>query len=129
MTIPRGFGKGWDRPDTEKTTKCGCTFIQKSIIGREYGVGNGYHSGYSCHDARKTIMTVMIITVSFIALLMLVSVAVDISAEANRPLMNNIEGYNCNQLAEYIADKSKRYSYAEHRYEWLCVNEQIKEFT
>jgi hypothetical protein len=41
---------------------------------------------------------------------------------------SNIDGYNCKELAEYIADKSPRYQYAEHRYEWLCVHEQIKEF-
>lgn len=40
-----------------------------------------------------------------------------------------IEAKNCKQLTEYIADKDDHYSYAEHRYEWLCVNEQVKEFT
>lgn len=39
-----------------------------------------------------------------------------------------IEGLNCGQLSEYIADQGDHYGYAEHRYEWLCVNEQVKEF-
>jgi len=40
----------------------------------------------------------------------------------------DISNLNCHQLAEYIADKKSVYDYAEHRYEWLCVNEQVKEF-
>ena len=47
---------------------------------------------------------------------------------ANEPIRANIEGFNCKQLAEYIADKDSLYGYAEHRYEWLCVNQQVKEF-
>ena len=41
---------------------------------------------------------------------------------------SDISNLNCHQLAEYIADKKSVYDYAEHRYEWLCVNEQVKEF-
>lgn len=39
-----------------------------------------------------------------------------------------LEGYNCKQLAEHVAYKKDHYEYAEHIYEWLCVNEQVKEF-
>ena len=39
-----------------------------------------------------------------------------------------IENFNCGQLAEYIADYGEFYKKAKHRYEWLCVNETIKEF-
>jgi len=45
-----------------------------------------------------------------------------------QPIEQIIEGLGCNDLAEYVADYKSHYSYAEHRYEWLCVNEQIKEF-
>lgn len=34
-----------------------------------------------------------------------------------------IEGYNCDQLTEYIANKDSSWSYAEHRYKWLCVQD------
>jgi len=43
-------------------------------------------------------------------------------------IINHVVDWNCKDLAVYVADMSKRYSYAEHRYEWLCVNEQVKEF-
>ena len=126
MTLDRGFGKCSN--ETEQPTKCGCSFIQKSIICKDYGEGNGHHS-FSCHDARKTIVLIGMLIISVLALNVLLFIIDDIATEANKPLMSNIEGYNCNQLAEYIADRSKSYTYAEHRYEWLCVNEKIKEFT
>lgn len=32
----------------------------------------------------------------------------------------NIESLSCGELIDYIADKEKRWGYAEHRYTWTC---------
>ncbi len=31
-----------------------------------------------------------------------------------------IENLSCGELIDYIADKEKRWGYAEHRYTWTC---------
>lgn len=127
MTLPPGFGeRNQSRKETPK--KCGCTFIQKSIVGREYGPGNGCHSGYSSHDFRKALVLSGMAALVIITLIMLISIHQDLTYSSSAHIRNNIEGFSCDQLAEYVADKSPKYYYAEHRYEWLCVNEQIKEF-
>jgi len=39
-----------------------------------------------------------------------------------------IDGLNCASLSEYIADQSSYWSYAEHRYKWLCLADKSQIF-
>ena len=68
-------------------------------------------------------ITVIIVVAVFVAIII-----IDTWNDMRQPTRTLIEGLNCMDLAEYIADKNKEYNYAEHRYEWLCINEQVKEF-
>lgn len=125
MTLPHGFGSH-DEPPTEKLEKCKlgqtCT--------KHYGSGKCYlHAWTYRHDDAWVGIKIIIASIIGITILVfLLGVAMTWDYNQGEPIRRNIEGYNCDQLAEYIADKSSKYSYAEHRYEWLCVNEQIKEF-
>jgi len=81
------------------------------------------------HDEAWGVIRIIIGLSIFIIALVGGLLLYDAQWEASHEIIyRNIEGFNCDQLAEYVADKSESYSYAEHRYEWLCVNEQIKEF-
>lgn len=68
------------------------------------------------------------ILIGIIVLIGVISVLISIDNSVAEPVYQNIERFGCTELAEYIADKNERYSYAEHRYTWLCVNESVKEF-
>ncbi len=124
MTLPRGFGKGWDEPKESKPSK-------KCKLGKLCDSDYPHYQRCSIHDWTWThdeaylalrIMGVIILIIGGLGL------GVSISHETGEPIRQNIERFNCNQLAEYIADRQTQYGYAEHRYEWLCVNEKIKEF-
>lgn len=125
MSLPPGFGK---RPETEDENPSRCRL--GNICGDGYPQKScNWHTWTNYHDDAWFFIRVMsimgLVTVLIMGGLIWTDYTTDIR---NEPIMQNIKGYNCNQLAEYVADKSKLYSYAEHRYEWLCVNQQIKEF-
>lgn len=125
MTLPHGFGSS-DIPPTENPHRC--KFGKECSDG--YGSGKcSIHSWIYHHDEAwmgiQFLIGISVATIIIIGILSTIFYFDDLSAE---PFRKIIDGYNCNQLAEYVADRSKEYSYAEHRYEWLCVNEQIKEF-
>jgi len=119
LTLPRGFGRGWDEP-IEPTKKC--------ILGKscDYGSRCKTHQWTWHHDEAWLGLRVIGIFTVIIGILIL---GVFSYSESLEPVKQIIDGFNCNQLAEYVADQSTDYGYAEHRYEWLCVNEQIKEFS
>ena len=80
------------------------------------------------HEHNEAYATFKIIGIA-IAVCIVVFIAYEHDWQVNvLPIREDIKNLNCGQLAEYVADKYKQYSYAEHRYGWLCVNEQIKEF-
>ena len=119
MSLP----KAWRNEPTEqpiKKCKLGsiCNWKQKCVF---------HELAYN----RKVLGKIILISNIFFAIVlgsMIVGITIDFIEETKTPIYTNINGFNCNQLAEYIADKSSEYKYAEHRYEWLCVNEKIKEF-
>ena len=121
MSLPRGFGSRDYEPDIEPPYKCKLGLkCSKGYKGK-----CRLHEWTDEHDDAWFALRCVIVFASVISTVLLIFVIGDIMAEPTRDVIN---GYNCNQLAEYIADKSAEYDYAEHRYEWLCVNEQIKEF-
>jgi len=117
MTLPHGFGSDKFRPPTEKPHKC------------KFGkfCSNGYasdkcsiHEWVYRHDEAWILLRILFgisITITFLVF------AFYWHYEVGEPIRLIIEGCNCNQLAEYVANKLSWYDYAEHRYEWLCVNE------
>lgn len=123
MSLPHGFGSR--TPPTEAPKRCklgnrcdGTTYSNKdrcSIHGWIY-----HHT-----DAWVAIIIFSAFAIAIGGFLLFVALH---NSEVVYPARDMIEGYNCADLAEYIADKNTQYAYAEHRYEWLCVNEQIKEF-
>lgn len=121
MPLPRGFGVDYT-PKTEPPKKC--------ILGK---VCDDSYRSKRCkthqwtwnHDEAWLAIRIIISIVLACAFVLIVVWLDHVNTE---PARNIIEGYSCDQLAEYIADRSKEFDYAEWRYEWLCVNEQIKEF-
>ena len=110
MTLPRGFGRGWDEP--KEPTKC--------KLGRKCGSWNCC----TVHNYPE-IFTILAI----VAIIVIGVVGVKMISDISKiDAINEIDGLNCKDLAVYIADIRDSYRYAEHRYEWLCVTEQIKEF-
>lgn len=81
------------------------------------------------HDEAWIIIQI-ILSVAIIVLVgtALVLGGIAINDSITQPTKDLINAKSCSQLAEYVADQSPQYNYADHRYEWLCVNEQIKEF-
>lgn len=127
MTLPRGFGRGLDEP-TEPPKRC--------KLGKK--CDDNYPDYERCnvhewtHDHDDAWMLIRILLVVVIGSLVIIGIVVVYDAQwqaSHEIIYRNIEGFNCNQLAEYVADKSESYRYAEHRYEWLCVNEQVEEFS
>ena len=114
MTLPHGFGKGGATSERQREPKCGL--------------------GLNCGDRNYVKCIVHRNVVLFLGLFVIVGIILCISGyfvydmNYHNQLYPTIEGFNCKQLSEYIADQDDHYKYAEHRYEWLCVNEQIKEF-
>lgn len=122
MTLPHGFGSDRFNEPREPEKKC--------RLGRPCWIDRcTIHEWVNQHDdAWVGIKFGIGFTIAIIAIVM-GFMLYDAHWEAvNADTLKNIEGYNCDQLAEYVADMKPIYSYAEHRYEWLCVNEQIKEF-
>ena len=120
MTLPRGFGEGWDYERPERKCKLG-----KICYHGGYGDRCKTHQWIYDHEGAYIGIVLTSIFVTALLIIILVSYLHDLSLQPARDIIN---GYNCGQLAEYIASKFPVYEYAEHRYEWLCVNEQIKEF-
>lgn len=123
MTLPRGFGRGWDRPETDdESPKRKCKL--GNICERRRNQCKIHEWTYD-HDEAWMALRIIGIMATIIGLVVF---AIILDEQGNIPTRQNIDGFSCNQLAEYIADKKSEYGYAIHRYEWLCVNEQIKEF-
>jgi len=118
MTLPKGFGRGWDEP-IEPPKKCK---LGKPCEG--YGRCK-FHEWTWSHDEAWLGLRILGIFALIFGIMILGVVSYSESLEPTKQIIN---GFSCNHLAEYVADKSLDYGYAEHRYEWLCVNEQIKEF-
>ena len=118
MTLPRGFGGGWDEPE-EPQRKCRlgnfCSYRRECKL----------HQWTCYHDEAWIALRIIGVIALVLAVIVIGSMSNHSSGE---PIRQIIEGFNCNDLAQYVADKNSQYSYAEHRYEWLCVNEQVKEF-
>ena len=117
-TLPRGFGF---KPDTEEPKRC-----KLGLECGEYGHGCKFHKWCNRHEefffAFLVLSAIIICGIGMFGILELHQYIIV------EPIKNTINGFNCNQLLEYVADKGDYYQYAEHRYEWLCVNEKIKEF-
>ncbi len=121
MPLPRGFGVDYT-PKTEPPRKCRLG----KVCDDTYRTSRcKTHKWTWDHDEAWLAIRIII---GFVLAISLAVFIVWLDFVNTEPARNIIEGYNCDQLAEYIADKSTEYGYAEHRYEWLCVNEQIKEF-
>ncbi len=110
------------KPEIEEQKKC------------RLGVkcGNGYEDRCRYHEwTRNHDEAYPALVAIGIAVIVLTGLGLTLSHDYDvriLPIEQIIEGLGCNDLAEYVADFKSQYSYAEHRYEWLCVNEQIKEF-
>ena len=99
-------------------TSCECSWKQKNVPFFQYDHWAG-------HDVRKFVLFGLpIITIGLLFLSTVIFETVEKGSIANITI-NNLD---CYSLAEYVADRKTNYSLAEHRYEWLCVNEQVKEF-
>ena len=120
MTLPHGFGRR--NYDVEPPRKCR---LGKICYKGSYEKKCKAHKWKDDHDDLYLALQIIGIIAGVITVIVTAVLAVDAARE---PVREMIEGYNCAQLAEYIADKNDEYGYAVHRYEWLCVNEQIKEF-
>lgn len=125
MTLPRGFG----------SNSCyTCRDGRRNWISGEFGCDNpkcpDYREEREPTFSEKHTFEVVIGGILLVIALLVIGVFMWVTAiEADLTITyRNIEGYNCHDLAEYVADRSEHYRYAEHRYEWLCVNEQVKEF-
>ena len=126
--LPKGFGTTSFEPDgtpTKEIRKC-----KLGLLCDPYGSKGErckLHSWTHMHDDSW-----IVIRIAFWSALAIGSIMIAFTTNFSNnvePAQLIIEGFNCMDLAEYIADKSPEYRYAEHRYEWLCVNEQVKEFT
>lgn len=125
MTLPRGFG-GYNR----MCSVCG------SDKDADHKCRNPYCIMYKSHYQIKDEMSDGKAALIIIGVIIIIATALIIGAymwnEANiiehDKIHTIIEGLGCYDLAEYIADYKEHYDYADHRYEWLCVNEQVKEF-
>jgi len=121
MTLPHGFGSSRE-PRELPPSRC-------KLSNRCGGYGSDkckIHHWIYRHD--EAWLGLKIISMFLIVIM---GVVIGFSYDWNvniLPARADINNLNCGQLAEYVADKSYEYDYAEHRYEWLCVNEQIKEF-
>lgn len=122
MTLPPGFGSR-DQDKRRPTRTC--------ILGKPCDRAERckiHEWTYDHDEAWLLIKIILVVATLLVGLFTIVFVSLEYQDSVNEPIRKNIEGYNCNDLAEYIADQSKEYMYAKHRYTWLCVNEQIKEF-
>lgn len=122
MSLPRG-GFNDSNPSTEKIKRCR---LGKSCDDNWRGKRCKTHQWTNKHDELYPILLgVMVIG---IAIFVILGAYIIYHENTIHPIQEMLNGYNCNQLAEYVADMHNSWNYAEHRYEWLCVNEQIKEF-
>jgi hypothetical protein len=137
MSLPRGFGYSEDEFQKWKKER---EFNERDPPRKKCILGKVCDDSYKSerctvhkwtwkHDeAWMLIRIFLFVVIGGTILLACIAIGlyfVDMEAE---PYMKNIDGYNCKQLAEYVANLNPQYRYAEHRYEWLCVNEQVKEF-
>lgn len=121
MSLPKGFGSGYDEPEKEQPRKCKLG----KACNRGYGNHCSIHGWIYRHDEAWPLLVAAVGMSLFILLAVSVVILNHTLGEPTRQIIN---GYNCQELAQHIANKLSWYDYAEHRYEWLCVNEQIKEF-
>lgn len=63
-------------------------------------------------------------TIVMAIILFLAIVVAPPMAESANARNTIIEGLNCDQLEEYIADQKAGQTYAEHRYMWLCLDDK-----
>ena len=121
MSLPKG---GFNNPPpTEKIKTCR---LGKVCADDWRGKKCKTHQWTNKHDE----LYPLLIGVTLLGIAIFVSFGAYMIYHENviHPIREMLNGYNCNQLAEYVADMSNSWTYAEHRYEWLCVNEQVKEF-
>lgn len=116
MSLPKGFGDDWEIPEPPRKCKfgnvCYKSFMNQCKIHKFY---NNYFG----------LIILVASAVGFTAFLLTILVIYDASV---KPIEQDLNGFSCAQLAEYIADKSPQYQYAEHRFQWLCVNNKSQEF-
>ena len=118
MTLPPGFGeRDQDRRQPEK----------KCRLGKSYNRGEKclIHQWTYDHDEAWLGIRIGLI---FSLVIGSIFLAIYLDHLSHIPIHTGIDQLSCIELASYVADRSHQYSYAEHRYEWLCVNEQVKEF-
>ncbi len=137
MTLPHGFGSNY-------AGRCN----QNNCDGHISKKG-GYCDNLSCprytkpkiplrakfddftrmhYEAWAGIKTILLLTIIVVGGILLGPTLIDFEYSLGEADRDIIDGLNCSRLAEYVADWSPEYDYADHRYEWLCVNEQVKEF-
>ena len=122
MTLPHGFGSDRFTEPREPDKKCR---LGKPCWRNRCTV----HEWVCNHDDAWLLIKIVLGVVCLFGLIIGAFILYEAHYEnVNEPIYRNIEGYNCDDLAEYVADKNSQWRYAEHRYEWLCVYEQIKEF-
>lgn len=123
MTLPTRFGRRRDVPRSpEKKCMLGkiCDVLNPPFTGCKI------HSWAYRHD--DVILVIKVITLSvFIGCLIVVSID-SYNKYVHEQSLTAIQNLNCSQLAQYIADYGKFYAEAKHRYKWLCVTEQVREF-
>jgi len=121
--LPWGFTHG-ETPPTEPPHRC---WLGKNCSDSYRGNRCKFHEWSWDHDDAWMFIRGIGIAV-VLGIIIIIALENDLQNNV-LPARDIIDGFNCGQLAEYVADRSSQYSYAEHRYEWLCVNEQIKEFS
>ncbi len=123
MTLPRGFGRGWDKPKEP---------IKKCKLGKDCDDDYPHYKQCTVHrwiDRHDDAILGIKIILGFVIFASLgIFAIVSYSNYVDEQALFMFENLNCSQLAEHIADYGEFYKEAEHRYEWLCVNQQVKEF-
>ncbi len=113
MTVPRGFGNE-DQSKRYEGKKC----IFGKVCEPAYGCRCKIHSSWN----NNWPLYLMVIILTAIVLIVALYFVLDgINHDNLYPIIN---GLNCNQVREYIADKSDHFLYAEHRYKWLCLDDK-----
>ena len=137
MSLPRGFGYSEDefqKWKKEREFNSRETPLKKCRLGK---VCDDSYRSERCtvhkwtwkHDEAYTLIKIaLFVIIGGTILFGAIGIALTLVDMQAEPYKKIIDGYNCKQLAEYVANLNPQYRYAEHRYEWLCVNEQVKEF-
>lgn len=132
MTLPHGFGSSRCQMDNCDGFKHGSKGHYDNVSCTNYGdpsISIPISEKFRIWRIYNSDMWKVVVTVSFIVVMVVLSTTVYPYIIFHYDgAYTIIDGFNCNQLAEYVADRGDRYNYAEHRYEWLCVTEKIKEF-